>query len=687
MNNVSLSSLTAPSPVDLTNSDPNSCTIIDLTAPAPMPSNPSFFSASSSDDTYYSSIEDNDLSLHEPTLTSHYSSSNINTNSLPFIYSQENAPINIPTADTESFQMNIAQIKSEMLCIFADRCNYLEAAYESSTKKLTENQSTPQPMFNKRETDSSICNNSNSNNNNNSSDNNNSNSKNSCFISNTPLRAKPSLSSLNGCTPTTLKTSYPISTIRLASSAKTEPTYEFKWKGTIDAELKELLVHCNQIEPVPFRDFFSDCAICSTIEKVGEATYSEVFQCYFETLDGKEKEPRVIKIVPLKYNTFSLTNDESLGNANVSDSPSLKKSRRDCSKQNTSDTKPSSVLPTDMSVDDATIELSITKVLSNYQGFIKLHKGTVVCGPYPDFLLQAWDAYAQNADGVSVCENTRPDAKAFPTNQLFIVLALENGGTDLEHFTFDCIIQSLSFAYQLTCILAGVEEKLCFEHRDLHWGNLLVKRTEIEHMIKFDAGNAGERAEVEVKSFGVECVLIDFSYSRLITEDGKELWSDLSKDAELFTGDEREDKQFAVYREMLDVMVLENTQKNIHSDASCNKSSSAYSSVNQSSQIRQISAISLDKKLRNANWNTFLPRTNVLWLIYVIDKLLNNCKYSTAKQSQCNLHISTKTRNWVYRELCKLQKILQNCQSCCQAVEQLGDKIQQFNRTAVTISQ
>ena len=54
------------------------------------------------------------------------------------------------------------------------------------------------------------------------------------------------------------------------------------------------------------------------------------------------------------------------------------------------------------------------------------------------------------------------------------------------------------------------EKALKFEHRDLHWGNVLIKETEdkmISYMIDGEAR--------EISSAGIEVKIIDFTLSRL----------------------------------------------------------------------------------------------------------------------------------------------------------------------------
>ena len=87
------------------------------------------------------------------------------------------------------------------------------------------------------------------------------------------------------------------------------------------------------------------------------------------------------------------------------------------------------------------------------------------------------------------------------------------------------------------------EHQLQFEHRDLHWGNILIRDTEdkvLEYALDKDT-------VYEVKTEKTKATIIDFSLSRLTsTKDKCVLFNDLSKDPELFQA--QGDYQFDIYR-------------------------------------------------------------------------------------------------------------------------------------------
>lgn len=91
--------------------------------------------------------------------------------------------------------------------------------------------------------------------------------------------------------------------------------------------------------------------------------------------------------------------------------------------------------------------------------------------------------------------------------------------------------------------LAVAESELGFEHRDLHWGNILVTSVEKKKSVIYNLNDQ----IFEIPTRGVEVAIIDFTLSR-IEYDSVVMFNDLAIDDELFTGDG--DYQFEVYRMM-----------------------------------------------------------------------------------------------------------------------------------------
>nr|XP_015799067.2 uncharacterized protein haspin isoform X1 [Nothobranchius furzeri] len=219
-------------------------------------------------------------------------------------------------------------------------------------------------------------------------------------------------------------------------------------------------------------------------------------------------------------------------------------------------------------------EIIISKELSSLKekqqnqtcGFIGLNDLHCVKGNYPPDFLKAWDLF----DRRKVSENDRPDF--FENNQLFIILEFEFGGVDLEHSNgkLASLAVAKSILHQVTAALAVAEQELHFEHRDLHWGNVLVKTTK-QKTLNFLLNGTGHCVETS----GVVVHIIDYSLSRLEIDE-LTVSCDISNDQELFMG--QGDYQFEIYRLM--------------------------------------------RQENGNNWSDYYPHSNVLWLHYLSSKLL-----------------------------------------------------------------
>ena len=105
--------------------------------------------------------------------------------------------------------------------------------------------------------------------------------------------------------------------------------------------------------------------------------------------------------------------------------------------------------------------------------------------------------------------------------------------------------------------LAVAEEACEFEHRDLHWGNILLRRQMPQtahfrlrsaprslpelHVLLFGSVTSAHQlhrrsVDIKVETGGLLVTLIDFTLSRLQTLTGDVAFCDLAADPELFQG-------------------------------------------------------------------------------------------------------------------------------------------------------
>ncbi|KAI4292860.1 serine/threonine-protein kinase haspin [Pancytospora philotis] len=201
-------------------------------------------------------------------------------------------------------------------------------------------------------------------------------------------------------------------------------------------------------------------------------------------------------------------------------------------------------------------EVGILAALRGEEGIVQLRRACILEGAYTPAYLAAWSAFPDS-------ENPHPSA--YGAAQRYGCIVMEDAGRDLESYAFSSSKEILAFAFKLVRVLFRLQDRFCFEHRDLHWGNVLIR--------------------------GAEISLIDFSFSRLdfalqsIGQSGDSavsgpalVYTDLEDEGWLFDGDGQVDEQFEVYREM--------------------------------------------RRCSGGDWAAYCPASNGLWMRYIIRKLL-----------------------------------------------------------------
>ena len=181
-------------------------------------------------------------------------------------------------------------------------------------------------------------------------------------------------------------------------------------------------------------------------------------------------------------------------------------------------------------------------------GFVETYGVGVCRGRYAQDLKKEWHRW----DLIYKSDNDPVDI--FPPDQLFVVFVVGDGGIDLEHYQPRTFNEIRSILLQTALTLAVAEEACEFEHRDLHWGNILIKR------VGNGTNNSGgvvakyrlRGVDIEVAMEGAQVTLIDFTLSRLMTLDGEVAYCDLITDPLLFSGP-KGDVQAETYRRMREV--------------------------------------------------------------------------------------------------------------------------------------
>ncbi|KIJ56954.1 hypothetical protein M422DRAFT_218798 [Sphaerobolus stellatus SS14] len=364
----------------------------------------------------------------------------------------------------------------------------------------------------------------------------------------------------------------------------------------IAPHLKPLLKECEQQAPHDFTSFIETFPLHElhgspstlSFRKIAEASFSEVFAV----------GDIVLKVIPIR-------NEASTGQH-----------------QGLSEEE----MPQESDAKDVLQEIVVTHAMGRVcSGFIKLLRTFVVVGRYPERLLSLWDQFNDRKQS----ENMRPDV--FPSTQAYVLLALPNGGPDLEAYTFPIKTgwrQACSIFWQTSKALAIAEKSVSFEHRDLHWGQILVKaipttnrtskgtRTRVRMPMPVGIGEFGE-LWMDHPSHGVTTTIIDLGLARMDaadTADNTEAVHYTPFDELIFEGEG--DYQFDIYRLM----------RHAHSDG---------------------------------DWERYRPITNVMWLHYLTVKLIRSKRLRSPGSRSGTLSSSDFGEKQAYDCLTEMERLLE----------------------------
>ncbi|XP_074870073.1 LOW QUALITY PROTEIN: serine/threonine-protein kinase haspin [Carettochelys insculpta] len=352
---------------------------------------------------------------------------------------------------------------------------------------------------------------------------------------------------------------WPTSSVLLLTPMKSHSILE-----VILTDAEKVYGECQQEGPISFEECIPPEKMKNCL-KIGEGVFGEVFQT------RSERGAVALKIIPVEGT--ERVNGEA--------------------QKNFSEILPEMIISKELSLLSQEVE-------NRTVGFIDLYSVHCVQGAYPEHLLKAWDKYHE----LHGSENDRPDL--FGEQQLFMVLEFEFGGNNLENMRkqLNSVETAKSLLHQVTASLAVAEAALRFEHRDLHWGNILVKKTNLKELSYTLNGTV-----YTIPTKGIHVNIIDYTLSRM-EKDGLTVFCDISTDKELFQG--RGDYQFDVYRQM--------------------------------------------KEENSNNWADYHPHSNVIWLRYVADKLLKDVNY---KRKIC----SSSALKGIQKELRKFHREVMNFSS------------------------
>ncbi|OBR14192.1 Gsg2 protein kinase [Colletotrichum higginsianum IMI 349063] len=311
------------------------------------------------------------------------------------------------------------------------------------------------------------------------------------------------------------------------------------------------------------------CPPGDTIEKIAEASYAEVYRV------RNERGTSIIKCIRLESPIKAQTKAQERSGL-VDEEPH--------------------------SEDDMRGELRISEWLADIPGFVIYKERYLVKGKAPKCLLETHQSFHRKM------KRKDPDRLQFypsPSRYLadttFLVVELGDAGTALEDFELENSSQLWDIFFHVAIALARAEEMACFEHRDLHEGNLCIRKTK-EPMTRDP-----KKAAPYFGYSGLDITILDYGLSRaedLEVEESDPIALDLEKDLSIFTSTHA--PQCKVYRQMRSLLLR---GERGHLPPSAHKVPYA----------KGVGGEPL-------SWDVYVPYTNVLWLAYLYQYMVKGFK-------------------------------------------------------------
>lgn len=360
------------------------------------------------------------------------------------------------------------------------------------------------------------------------------------------------------------------------------------------------------------------------IEKIAEATYGEVYRLKLNhshpTLSSNDES--VLKVIALQSPTSALLHHEST-----------------------------------MSTTDSVInEVQLLQRMTLIPGFVNFRDVSVLRGRPGKFVSAAWKAWNKGKSKDEKSQFPDPSRKnSYADDQLWAVIEMQDAGTDLEKVELPTIFHVWDVFWSVALSLAKAEEECRFEHRDLHLGNICVRNA--------SGCSTADAATVRRPPFKqkvgyttLETTIIDYTLSRAdlgrngqSSESDDVAFFDLSRDSEIFGGNAEDDYQYEVYRMMRSIVTTGDPVQHLGLDA-----------------------IGSDEHLigdeSQGNWRDHHALTNLLWLHYILETMLNGLESRSGANDQPECKgIQGKETAALMKSALKLEKTLRAIRSMLKA--------------------
>lgn len=373
-----------------------------------------------------------------------------------------------------------------------------------------------------------------------------------------------------------------------------------------DPYLEPILSLCsdisNQQSPITFSSWSSTLEPYFNIVKIAEASYGEVYRLCLKQAHPNftSSDESVLKILPLKP------------------PPTSKKKRAAQKRREEQMSEVASVAS----------EVKLLQRMSPIPGFTNFRGVLALKGRPSRAFVDAWKVFnmAQPDGEKSVFPDPSRTA-SYSEEQLWAVIEMQDAGVDLEHVELKTVWEVWDVFWGVALALAKGEEEARFEHRDLHLGNICVSSSRKDEKVgETSVRNAEGR---KIGFTGLETTIIDYTLSRSEMGSADDIaFMDLDEQDWLFEQDATEEYQYEIYRHMRRAVYAR-----------------PKTGLDDVSEL--IAALEPPPSVPDAKrkqWKEFCPRTNVIWLHYLLHKLLQPLEGHDGSRGLCVSKINDKDR-------------------------------------------
>lgn len=264
-------------------------------------------------------------------------------------------------------------------------------------------------------------------------------------------------------------------------------------------------------------------------------------------------------------------------------------------------------------IKDAATEVKMLFAMSDIDGFVQFRSAHVVKGSVPDQIVKADEEWVKNLDTNDPYYGTYMTDEYPSKNQLWLLMEMTDAGQDMDKMLCAARLEKRFYSvHETSDIFWGIAEALMrgevqaeFEHRDLHAGNVCIKKR------KEPLDLTTEHCIPRLSKY--EVTLIDYTQSRLTLDSGDVLATAI--DESIFRQMDQDpdaQRQYDVYRDMRNLVKKKKKQR-----------------------------VTMGQM-----WNEYVPMTNVLWLNHILKELMVMTQSISGSQEELNMIVAlTKLRS------------------------------------------